>query len=61
VLEVRDIRLRPIREADLVDYLFGTKKKHRIHLVIVENGASRQVARKCGFTAKHRPPSVARP
>jgi RimJ/RimL family protein N-acetyltransferase len=35
----------------LVDYLFGTKKKHRIHLVIVpENAASRRVAEKCGFT-----------
>ena len=35
----------------LVDYLFGAKKKHRIHLVIVpENAASRRVAEKCGFT-----------
>ena len=35
----------------LVDYLFGTKKEHRIHLVIVvENAASRRVADKCGFT-----------
>jgi ribosomal-protein-alanine N-acetyltransferase len=34
----------------LVDYLFDTKKQHRIHLVIVpENGASRRVAEKCGF------------
>ena len=34
----------------LVDYLFGTKKEHRIHLVIVgENGASRRIAEKCGF------------
>ena len=35
----------------LVDYLFGTKKEHRIHLVIVpENAASRRIAEKCGFT-----------
>jgi RimJ/RimL family protein N-acetyltransferase len=35
----------------VVDYLFGTKKKHRIHLVIVpENSASRRIAAKCGFT-----------
>jgi [ribosomal protein S5]-alanine N-acetyltransferase len=34
----------------LVDYLFSTKKQHRIHLVIVpENAASRRVAEKCGF------------
>lgn len=34
----------------LVDYLFGAKKEHRIHLVIVpENSASRRVAEKCGF------------
>ena len=34
----------------LVDYLFGTKKEHRIHLVIVgENAASRRIAEKCGF------------
>jgi RimJ/RimL family protein N-acetyltransferase len=34
----------------LVDYLFGSKKHHRIHLVIVpENAASRRVAEKCGF------------
>jgi RimJ/RimL family protein N-acetyltransferase len=35
----------------LVDYLFGAKKEHRIHLVIVpENAASRRIAEKCGFT-----------
>ena len=35
----------------LVDYLFGAKKEHRIHLVIVvENAASRRIADKCGFT-----------
>jgi [ribosomal protein S5]-alanine N-acetyltransferase len=35
----------------LVDYLFGAKKQHRIHLVIVpENAASRRIAEKCGFT-----------
>ena len=34
----------------LVDYLFGAKKEHRIHLVIVpENTASRRIAEKCGF------------
>ena len=34
----------------LVDYLFATKKRHRIQLVIVpENGASRRIAEKCGF------------
>jgi RimJ/RimL family protein N-acetyltransferase len=34
----------------LVDYLFGSKKVHRIHLVIVpENTASRRIAEKCGF------------
>jgi ribosomal-protein-alanine N-acetyltransferase len=34
----------------LVDYLFGAKKQHRLHLVIVpENAASRRVAEKCGF------------
>ena len=34
----------------LVDYLFATKQRHRIHLVIVpENAASRQIAEKCGF------------
>ena len=35
----------------LVDYLFATKKEHRIHLVIVpENAASLRIAEKCGFT-----------
>lgn len=35
----------------LVDYLFGAKKEHRIHLVIVpQNAASRRIAEKCGFT-----------
>jgi RimJ/RimL family protein N-acetyltransferase len=35
----------------MVDYLFGAKKEHRIHLVIVPgNAASRRVAEKCGFT-----------
>jgi RimJ/RimL family protein N-acetyltransferase len=35
----------------LVDYLFGAKKEHRIHLVIVPgNGASQRIADKCGFT-----------
>jgi ribosomal-protein-alanine N-acetyltransferase len=34
----------------LVDYLFATKKKHRIQLVIVPaNTASRRIAEKCGF------------
>ncbi len=34
----------------LVDYLFASKKQHRIHLVIVpENAASLRVAEKCGF------------
>ena len=34
----------------LVDYLFGAKKEHRIHLVVVpENAASRRIAEKCGF------------
>ena len=34
----------------LVDYLFGSKKEHRIQLVVVgENGASRRIADKCGF------------
>ncbi|MBD8868454.1 GNAT family N-acetyltransferase [Nocardioides donggukensis] len=34
----------------LVDYLFDTKKEHRIQLVIVgENAASRRIADKCGF------------
>lgn len=35
----------------LVDYLFGTKKQHRIQLVVVpENAASLRIAEKCGFT-----------
>jgi RimJ/RimL family protein N-acetyltransferase len=35
----------------LIDYLFGAKKEHRIHLVIVPgNGASQRIAEKCGFT-----------
>jgi RimJ/RimL family protein N-acetyltransferase len=35
----------------MVEYLFGAKKFHRIQLVIVpENGASRRIAEKCGFT-----------
>ena len=34
----------------VVDYLFDTKQRHRIHLVIVpENAASRRIAEKCGF------------
>ena len=34
----------------LVDYLFATKKQHRIHLVIVPgNAASVRIAEKCGF------------
>jgi RimJ/RimL family protein N-acetyltransferase len=34
----------------MVDHLFDTTKRHRIHLVIVpENAASRRVAEKCGF------------
>jgi RimJ/RimL family protein N-acetyltransferase len=34
----------------LTDYLFATKKQHRIHLVIVpENAASRRIAEKCGY------------
>ena len=34
----------------VVDYLFATKPRHRIHLVIVPaNPASRRVAEKCGF------------
>ncbi|HEX7248610.1 MAG TPA: GNAT family protein [Actinomycetota bacterium] len=34
----------------LVDYLFATKKEHRIHLVIaVGNAASHRIAEKCGF------------
>ena len=33
-----------------VDYLFATKKQHRLQLVIVpENAASRRIAEKCGF------------
>lgn len=37
----------------IVDYLFATKKQHRIQLVIVpENAASRRVAEKCGFRAR---------
>ena len=40
----------------LVDYLFATKKEHRIHLVIVpENAASRRIAEKCGFRSKEPP------
>ena len=35
----------------LVDYLFSTKKEHRIHLVIATgNDASQRIAEKCGFT-----------
>ena len=35
----------------LVDYLFDTKRRERIQLVIVpENAGSRRVAEKCGFT-----------
>ena len=35
----------------LVDYLFATKKEHRIHLAIVPgNAASQRIADKCGFT-----------
>ena len=34
----------------LVDYLFATKQRYRIHLVIVpENAASCHIAEKCGF------------
>jgi len=34
----------------LVDYLFATKQRYRIHLVIVpENAASCRLAEKCGF------------
>jgi RimJ/RimL family protein N-acetyltransferase len=34
----------------LVDYLFATKKEHRIHLAIVPgNEASERIAAKCGF------------
>jgi ribosomal-protein-alanine N-acetyltransferase len=33
-----------------VDYLFATKPRYRIHLVIVpENTASCRIAEKCGF------------
>jgi GNAT acetyltransferase-like protein len=33
------------------DYLFDTKPRHRIHLVVLpDNGASRRIAEKCGFT-----------
>lgn len=39
----------------LVDYLFGTKKKNRIQLVIVpENTASKRIAEKCGFAYEGR-------
>ncbi len=39
----------------LVDYLFATKKEHRIHLVIaVGNEASQRIADKCGFTWRER-------
>lgn len=35
----------------LVDFLFATKKRHRIQLVIVpDNAASIRIATKCGFT-----------
>jgi RimJ/RimL family protein N-acetyltransferase len=35
----------------LIDYLFETKPRHRIQLVILpDNGASRRIAEKCGFT-----------
>lgn len=35
----------------IVDYLFATKKQHRIQLVIVpDNAASVRIAEKCGFT-----------
>ena len=35
----------------LVDYLFDTQPRHRIHLVILpDNGASRRIAENCGFT-----------
>ena len=37
----------------MVDYLFGSKKPHRIQLVTVpENAASRRIAEECGFTLK---------
>ncbi|WP_022888724.1 GNAT family N-acetyltransferase [Agromyces italicus] len=39
----------------LVDYLFASKKQHRIQLVIVpDNAASRRIAEKCGFTHEGR-------
>jgi ribosomal-protein-alanine N-acetyltransferase len=35
----------------LVDYLFDTRRRHRIHLVILpDNQASQRIAQKCGFT-----------
>jgi RimJ/RimL family protein N-acetyltransferase len=35
----------------VVDYLFGSKKQHRIQLdVVPENAASIRIAEKCGFT-----------
>ena len=35
----------------LVDYLFDTKPRHRIQLVVLpNNAASRRIAEKCGFT-----------
>ena len=35
----------------LIDYLFGTKREHRIQLVVApRNAASRRIAEKCGFT-----------
>jgi ribosomal-protein-alanine N-acetyltransferase len=35
----------------VVDYLFDNKPRHRIHLVVLpDNGASRRIAEKCGFT-----------
>lgn len=35
----------------VVDYLFDTKPRHRIHLVILpDNKASQRIAEKCGFT-----------
>lgn len=34
----------------LVDYLFGSKKQHRIQLAIApENAAPRRIADRCGF------------
>jgi len=39
----------------VVDYLFATKPRHRIHLVIVpDNAASKRIAEKCGFTYEGR-------